>query len=369
MAGAATAPNRGKKKIAAAVGFLLILAGAVALYWYVYMRGIVYSDDARLDGGLLDLAPRISGTLAEVYVGAGDRISKGQVLFTLEKESLETALTSAEAMVDSAQAALIAAQTQYAKARNGPRPEEIEIAEAVRQKTEAQAKLARAEWDRAKTLYEGKVSSISARDRARTEWEIADQAHKQAISQLKLLRDGTRPEDVAAAKANVELRQAQLASAQIAVRQARINLDYAEVQAPFEGLVVRRWQSPGAIISAGRPVLTVFNPSDLEVSANIEEKYLNRIAVGNMVDISVDAYPGLTMTGQVDKILRATNSKFSLIPSEGSSGTFIKVAQRVPLKIALTAPPDLPLGPGMSVEIRIHVSDNGRFPAMAAGHE
>jgi multidrug resistance efflux pump len=98
----------------------------------------------------------------------------------------------------------------------------------------------------------------------------------------------------------------------------------------------------------------MFDPSTLRVDANIEEKYLNRVRIGDDVDIEIDAYPGLRLKGKVMDILRATNSKFSLIPAEGVSGTFIKVTQRVPLRIAVTAAPsDLHLGPGLSVEVRI----------------
>ena len=95
----------------------------------------------------------------------------------------------------------------------------------------------------------------------------------------------------------------------------------------------------------------------MNVSANIEEKNIGRIAVGDRVEIEIDAYPDVTLTGKVAKILRATNSQFSLIPAEGSSGTFIKVAQRVPVKIALDSQPDLNLGPGLSAVIKIFTAE------------
>jgi multidrug resistance efflux pump len=104
----------------------------------------------------------------------------------------------------------------------------------------------------------------------------------------------------------------------------------------------------------------------LRVDANIEEKYLQDIAIGDKVDISVDAYPALHLQGRLMQILRATNSEFSLIPAEGVSGTFIKVTQRVPLRISVTAPADLPLGPGLSVEVRIY---SGTATALASGQE
>jgi membrane fusion protein (multidrug efflux system) len=117
---------------------------------------------------------------------------------------------------------------------------------------------------------------------------------------------------------------------------------------------------------ASQPVVSMFDPSTLRVDANIEEKYLHDVAIGDKVDISVDAYPELRLQGRVTQILRAVNSQFSLIPAEGVSGTFIKVSQRVPLRISITAPPDLPVGPGMSVEVRIH---SGTATAFASGQE
>jgi len=113
----------------------------------------------------------------------------------------------------------------------------------------------------------------------------------------------------------------------------------------------------------------VMDPSTLHVAANIKEKALDKIAVGDEVIISIDAYPGVRLTGRVTSILRATNSQFSLIPAEGVSGTYIKVAQRVPLRIAVEVPPDLEVGPGLSVEVRIRVSRGGPRRGTADGDE
>lgn len=114
-------------------------------------------------------------------------------------------------------------------------------------------------------------------------------------------------------------------------------------------------------------MVSVFDPATLRVDANIEEKYLNEVAVGNRVDVEVDAYPKLRLTGRVAEILRTTNSQFSLIPAEGVSGTFIKVTQRVPLRIAIQAPPGLHLGPGLSAEVRIHRGSSAGEPEEISG--
>ncbi|MGA7272774.1 MAG: HlyD family efflux transporter periplasmic adaptor subunit, partial [Acidimicrobiia bacterium] len=134
---------------------------------------------------------------------------------------------------------------------------------------------------------------------------------------------------------------------------------------PFDGVVVRRWLEPGSAAAPGRSVLTVFDPSSLRIDANIEEKDLRDVKVGDKVDIDVDAYPDVHLQGEVSQILPATNSEFSLIPAEGVSGTFIKVAQRIPLRVKLLHPPsDILLGPGLSVELTIHI-DSAPAAAMA----
>ena len=341
-------------KIILAVCFLLLLGGAAAGYWYYFMRGLIFSDDARLDGELLDLASQISGTLMDVFVKEGDHIRQGELLFTLDKRPLLAALEKAKADVESAKAELAVAKAEYDKCLYGPQREEIDMAVAAEHRAAAQAKLAEAEWERVKRLDNSRVITDSTSDKIRTDYEAATYAHNEAKTRLDLLRKGTRKEDLSVAKANVRLKEAKLISAKTSVRVAEINLENAKVHAPFDGVVVRRWQNPGALMPAGRPVLTIFNPTTLHVSANIEEKYLSKVTLGAKVDISVDAYPNLSLTGYVDKILQATNSQFSFIPAEGSSGSFIKVAQRVPIRVSLDADPQLFLGPGLSVEIRIH---------------
>jgi membrane fusion protein (multidrug efflux system) len=350
--------RRGVRRIAVGIGFLLFLAAASGGYWFYFIRGVVFSDDARLDGDLVDMAPQISGRLTEVRGKEGARVRAEEILFVLEKRELTAALARAEANEKSARADLLMAEAEYSKTLRGPRPEEIRMAEAAEQKAATSLKLARENWGRIKRLHSQKAVSTSELDRVQTAYEEAVKVHEAALNQLIILRQGSRREDLEVARANVESKKARLAGAQAAFRQARVNLDFTEVRAPFDGVIVRKWESPGAMVQAGKPVLTLFNPDTLHVAANIEEKNLGEIAVGDAVDISVDAYPDLNLRGKVEKVLPATNSEFSLIPAEGVSGTYIKVAQRVPIRIAVNCPPHLNLGPGISVEVYIHSTGN-----------
>lgn len=348
------------RRIALAVGFLIVAALAAFVYWFFYMRGLVYSDDARIDGVLVDLSPQVGGNLAELKYKEGDNIKKDELLFSLDKKALQAAVDRAEAEVLSAQAAVEVAEAQYKKAQNGPLPEEIRIASAANRRTIAQENLARDNLERITALHGQEAVSGSSLDDAQTTYKSAREAHRETRGRLKLLKAGTREEDLEATRAGLDLARAKLEAARSALKQAQVSLGFADVYAPFDGIVVRRWLDPGSTVAPGRPVLTVLDPSTLFVSANIEEKDLDAIKVGDMVKVYIDAYPGLKLTGHVEKILLATNSQFSIIPAEGVSGTYIKVSQRVPIRIALESIPDAPLGPGLSVEVRIHIGSAAR---------
>lgn len=343
--------------IAFAVIFLLMIGGIAFVYWYMFSREVVSSDDARLVADMVDIAPQVSGRLDTVHAGEGDMVPGGATLFELDSALLKATLEKAVNDLNSARLSLTIAETDYRKIMNGPRPEEVMVAETAVKSAEEQLRLAKLEWNRVDALYRDKSITQSEWDSARTNADLAQNNYDSAMDKLRLLQLGNRDEDRKIAAQTVELRKAQIASYESLVNQARINLELATVKAPFDGVVVRQWRKPGAVISPGTAVFTMIDTSTFRVSANIEEKFLNRVAIGDEVDITVDAYPGLELKGHVKQILQAANSEFSLIPSEGVSGTYIKVAQRIPLKIVLDNPEQLAglhAGPGMSVEVHIH---------------
>jgi len=334
---------------------LATMAAVTFAYWFIFMRGIVYTDDARIGGHMVDVSPEISGRLIEVAVHEGLFVHKGAVVFRLDPAMPDSSLKQAEAKLLSARATLDSSESIYQRALNGSRPEEIRAGEATAGRLQTEEAMAQLEYDRASALYKDRAVTQDTLDRARAAFEADRQSLENANENLILLRKGPRAEDIAAAKAAADLAQSRVAEASAAVDNARSDLARCTVRAPFDGWVVRRWLDPGAMPMTAQPVISMFDPATLRVDANIEEKDLHDVAIGDTADISVDAFPALRLQGRVSEILRAANSEFSLIPAEGVSGTFIKVTQRVPLRIAVSgAPPDLALGPGLSVEVRIH---------------
>ena len=335
------------------IGVLVAIALGVVGYWFFFVRGMVYSDDARFNGHMVDVAPTVGGRVIALLVKEGDAVRKGQLLLEVDSSVQRTVVAQTESAVEAARAGLTVTKAKYERAKNGPQPEEIRVAEAVAARLQSEDALAKTEFERMQGLRKDGAGTQDQLDRTAAAYESARQSHESAVQTLSLLRQGTRTDDLEVASAEVKLAQGRVAEAEAARAKAARDLESYSVVAPFDGCVVRRWLDPGAVVQAGQPVVSVFDPATLRVDANIEEKYLDDVAVGNDVDIRVDAYPQLRLKGRVTDILRAVNSEFSLVPSEGVAGTFIKVTQRVPLRIAVTVPAGLALGPGLSVEVYV----------------
>lgn len=359
---------RRRRSLQIGLATLLVISVGVLGYWFFFMRGIVFTDDARFGGHLVDLAPEINGRVVEIAFHEGQSVRRSQEVFRLDPSSAESALGQAEAALSSARASLASSTAKCDKTLHGSRPEEIRAGEATVKRLTHEAELARVCYERVQTLLREGSAAQEEYDRARTTYQSAQENLETARQNLALLQQGSRPEDVAAARADLELAQSRVAEASAAVAHARTDLEHCSVKAPFDGWVVRRWLDAGAITPPSQPVVTLFDPATLRVDANVEEKYLHEIKIGDEAEITIDAFPGLHLKGRVTDILRATNSQFSLIPAEGVSGTFIKVTQRVPLRISVSAPADLPLGPGLSAEVKIRVGSADRTANATVAH-
>ena len=271
---------------------LALVAAGVGGYWYFFMRGIVFTDDARLAGHMVDLAPEINGTLAEVFVHEGQFARSGQDIFRLDSVTQQSALSQAEAALVSAKANLAASRARCAKAVNGNRPEEIKAAEATVKRLRNEVDLAQRLLDRTEALKGKGIVAQEDLDRDRSACESARQNLENAVQNLAVLQQGSRQEDLDAAKADVALAESQLVEASTAIDRARKDLDRCLVKAPFDGWVVRRWLDPGAMPIIAQPVVSMFDPATLRVDANIEEKYLNRVAPGDEVEIAAGRLSG-----------------------------------------------------------------------------
>jgi membrane fusion protein (multidrug efflux system) len=389
------------------VGALAVVAIlSIALLRYYYNR--VTTDDAQVDGHLVPMSSKIYGEIAEVRVDDNQAVKAGQVLVRIDARDYQ-------ARVDQAKAALALAESQAQAAQVGV-PLTRETTQSYSSSADAQLANAEAEYDRAKTAYEKDSTAelafaranVDARqadnDRAQADLarmkplvqkeEISQQqfdaylaAARVAESELRAAKDrlaaAERGAEISkaamlAAKAKVDqaragveqaranhkqvpIKQADAAAAAAAVAQAKANLEadelqlsYTTVVAPVDSVVTKKSVEVGQIVQPGQSLLVLIPLQDIWVTANFKETQLAKVRQGQKAEIHVDMY-GKTFTGHVDSIAGATGARLSLLPPENATGNFVKVVQRIPVKILVDPiPPDKAiLRPGMNVDATI----------------
>ncbi|MGH8218371.1 MAG: efflux RND transporter periplasmic adaptor subunit [Steroidobacteraceae bacterium] len=330
----------------AALVVLVVIAAAVI--WWLLTRNVESTDDAYVDARLVRLSSQIAGRVLHVYADDNRRVSKGELLVEIDPADATARLDQAQAQVGQAEAQIAAAGAQLrASEANGQQ------ARAMAAGTAAQAAHAARDLARYRGLEQTMPSAVAVQQ--------VDQARTQAVNSAAQQRATTRQvraaaEQVDVARAQLTVAQAQLKSAQAQVEQARLTLGYTRLLAPCDGTIANRSVAVGDFVQAGQDLLAVV-PLGVWITANFKETKLARMRPGDKVDIKIDAYSGVKFTGHVDSIQRGAGQAFSVLPAQNATGNFVKVVQRVPVKILIDGPKDgrYVLGPGMSVEPSVHV--------------
>ena len=331
---------------AGALAVTAIVLGGGALWWWSTSR-YQSTDDAFIDAHLVRFAPRIAGQVVAVHAEDNQLVHAGDTLVEIDSADAQAALdqalaqqSQAETALGQAQADLRLAQEQYQQAGAGSAG-----TDAVAQN--AAQDLQRYEALKASTpgaVAQGQLDAAVAA--ARSSSAQRDAAHHQVRSAQAQIAAGQAA--VAGAQARIELARAQ-------VQQARLNLSYTHVVAPETGTVARRNVAVGNYVGAGQQLLAIV-PLDIWVTANFKETQLDHMRPGQPATIHIDACPGVDIRAHVDSIQRGAGQAFALLPPENATGNYVKVVQRVPVKIVLDErPAGCPLGPGLSVVPRVKV--------------
>ncbi|RXN90630.1 multidrug export protein EmrA [Achromobacter aloeverae] len=337
--------KRGKKPliILGIVALVLVVGGVV---WWFLTRNQVSTDDAYTEGNAVTIAPKVGGYVVQLSVDDNTRVKKGDLLLRIDPRDYVAARDQALAQRALAAAQLNQARTQLALARvQYP----AQLSQARAQEKSAQANLANAQ-----ASYR-RQRSVDPRATSQQNVDAATAQQRTALAEVANAQAQVQAADVVQqqvdqAQALVRAREAQLQAADAQVEQAELNLSYTEVHAPSDGWVTRRNVNVGSLLQAGATVFALVPPT-VWVTANFKETQLDRMRPGNAVDIDVDAYPRLKLHGHVDSIQLGTGSRFSAFPAENATGNFVKIVQRVPVKIVIDSgmDPDLPLPLGLSV--------------------
>ena len=335
----------GKKPliILAVVVVLLILGG---LIWWFATRNQVSTDDAYTDGDAVTIAPKVSGYVVVMNLGDNKFVHKGDLLIKIDPRDYQAQLDQANAQLGLAKAQLNAAQVQLDIARV-QYPAQLTQAKAQEQSAQANLVQTRAAYERQRAV-DVRATSQQNIDTATAQQKSALANVAQAQAQVKTA--SLVPQQISQAQATVEERRQQVEQAEAQVEAAALNLSYTELRAPADGWVTKRNVQYGTFLQAGTSIFSLVTTT-VWVTANFKESQLERMRPGDSVDVSVDAYPNLKLHGHVDSIQLGSGSRFSAFPAENATGNFVKIVQRVPVKILIDSglQPDLPLPLGLSV--------------------
>ncbi len=318
-----------KRRVLAGVGAVAALAVAAFGVHAWLTRGDETTDDAFVEADVVAVAPRVGGTVAEVPVAENAQVRKGEVILRIDDADYQVRVRQAEAELETARAQIAAADAQVRAAR------------ASVSRADAEAEKARLDLQRAQELQAGGAIASERFDASRISNETAQAGA------------GANKAQYAAALANAELSRARAKAAEAALDAARLQLSYAVVRAPEDGKISRFSVRPGQIVQPGQ-VMGQLVPSRTYVVANFKETQTGAIRAGQRVDVDVDAYGGRAIEGRVESVSGGTGARFALLPPDNASGNFVKVVERVPVRIAWTPPADLPMRAGLSANVTVH---------------
>lgn len=349
--------NAKKKQIALIVFAAIGTLGGVVLFFYMsYKATHITTDDAFVDGRIHTVASKVAGTVKEIYVNDNQPVEKGDLLLEIDPVDYGVRVKDARSGLDVEKAKLSEAdaKAEAARKRLAELKAGVDTAGANLDLQDANLRQSERDITRAENLY--RKDAIP-----RERYEKTKTAHEVLLAQVKAAREQLRQAEAAVESQKAVVRQMESAavSQKSAVSQKAARLDeaelsygYTKIYAPAGGYVTKKSVEKGNQIQAGQPLMAIATLNDIWVTANYKETQLKKVRPGQRVNIRVDTYPGKKFHGNVDSIMAGTGSVFSLFPPENATGNFVKVVQRIPVKIVLdkNADPDHVLRIGMSVE-------------------
>jgi len=335
-----TPENKGNKKgtkIRAYIALALVVTAVVVFGWRWYHEYNSYysTDDAYLDADKVAVSSKILGRITGIYADEGDSVRMGQLLVEIDSSDLYAQKLQAKAVIDQAFSSVEQARARYELDQKSEVVQEISLART------------REDFDRASSQYEGKVISKEQFDHAKKTYESAKAILDAAKAQLEVSKS-----QITFAESTTKTATAQIGILETSLRNTRI-------YAPGSGRIAKRWLLPGDVVQPGQPVFTITRDSLFYVMAYFEETKVSGIYNGKKAELTVDAFPGMKLSGKVINVGSNTAAQFSLIPPNNASGNFTKVTQRIPVKISIDVlkkepgTPQIHFAAGMSVLVKI----------------
>lgn len=331
-----------KKIIYSVVAVVVLIGGFFGWRYYQFLTTHIETDDAQIEGNIVPVLSRVGSFIDKIHVVDNQTVNAGDLLVELDSMDLVLKLEQAIAAHETALSNISVVRSQI---------EDAKLAQQVAQTSIEAPKTnlwkAKKEFDRYNDLFEQKLATPQKLDEVKADLETAQAQFNLATQKFEAakVQYKTAQNQLKVAEANADMRTKE-------IDVARLQLSYTKVYAPVSGVVSRKTVQAGQLIQAGQPLMSLVQSRELWVTANYKETQLEGMNVGNEVVVKVDAFPDIDFKGKVESLGGATGAKFSLIPPDNASGNFVKVVQRVSVRIALDSSPQVYalLKPGLSVQ-------------------
>ncbi len=356
--------NKRRKKIALVILVSLILIGAVSIFFYLrYKATHISTDAAFVEGPIHTIASKVPGTVKSISVRDNQFVKIGDLLLEIDPVDYDVKVKEASSKLSAERSKLneIEAKIETSKKQLSEFQRNIEVERANLELQEANLKQADIDLKRAENLYKKDAIPKERYERTRTDYEVAVARVKAASEQLQHAKIAVETQK-AIIKQSEAAKPSQLSIAnerEAALRAEELNFEYTKIRAPSDGYVTKKSVETGNQIEAGQPLMAIVPLDDIWIIANYKETQLEKVRPGQKVKIKVDTYPGKVFRGKVDSIMAGTGAVFSLFPPENATGSYVKVVQRIPVKILLDedTDPEHILRIGMSIVPTINMEE------------
>ena len=342
-------PKKPNRVLPIILGLILVLGLFFGVKEYIYYSKHVDTDDAQIDGDISPVVARVGGYVDSINFEENTHVNKDQALVKIDDADYKIKLEQAQAAVTGASAGVNVNQSQiFANAANS--------ASAKAQVESAAARLEKVNKDYQRYANLIKDGSITQQqfDQAKADLDVAKATYQATQEQYKAAQ-----EQVGATRSQLNVTNKGVDQKQVDVDYAKLQLSYTLVKSPANGIASKKNVQVGQLVQAGQTLFSVVNDNSLFITANYKETQLDKIHNGLKAEIEVDGYPDMKLNGTVYNFAPATGAKFSLLPPDNATGNFVKVVQRIPVKIKITGSKEdlAKLRPGMSVAVSVVTKD------------
>jgi membrane fusion protein (multidrug efflux system) len=359
-----TKNNNRKKRIALTILFVIVVLGAAAAYFYVrYKSTHISTDDAFIEGDIYTVSSKVSGTVNRIYVTDNQSVKKGDLLIEIDPADYRARVEEALSALDAERAKIPEIESNIAVSikRLSEFKAAVQTAEANLQLQNASLHQAETDNERAQNLFSKGAIPKEKYENTQTQYKVVQARVSAAIENLKQAKSAVDTQNavIQQVKALKSVQLSKIKQREAELQTARLNYEYTKIVSPSDGYITKKSVESGNQIQPGQPLMAVVSLNDVYVTANYKETELEKIRSGQKVEIKVDTFPGKTFYGTVHSIMAGTGSAFSLFPPENATGNYVKVVQRIPVKIVFDKDTDKEhvLRIGMSVVPTIIVNN------------